>query len=167
MQRTSTSPHGASLAPHPCPVSGTTTAAPLTGGHHMITRRRAGIIMPNPRYRDYACTASTISPLSSSIRVALRDPNWHAVMQAEFDALRRNSTWRLVPRPPGVHVISGKWVFKHKMSLTGHLKGTRPDGLSEDSCSDQELILVKPSRFFVKPATIRTVLTIIATKEGC
>ena len=43
-------------------------------------------------------------------------------MQEEFDALVRNRTWQLVPRPPHANVISGKWVFRHK---------TRPDGSLE------------------------------------
>ena len=43
-------------------------------------------------------------------------------MQEEFDALQRNRTWQLVPRPPRANIISGKWVFRHK---------TRPDGSLE------------------------------------
>ena len=40
-------------------------------------------------------------------------------MQEEFDSLLRNRTWQLVPRPRHANVITGKWVFKHKL---------RPDG---------------------------------------
>jgi hypothetical protein len=36
-------------------------------------------------------------------------------MKEEFDALQRNRTWELVPRPPHANVITGKWVFKHKL----------------------------------------------------
>ncbi|KAK1692332.1 hypothetical protein QYE76_009029 [Lolium multiflorum] len=35
-------------------------------------------------------------------------------MQDEFDALQRNQTWTLVPRPPHANIITRKWVFKHK-----------------------------------------------------
>jgi hypothetical protein len=35
-------------------------------------------------------------------------------MQSKFDALLANKTWELVQRPPGAHVVSGKWIFCHK-----------------------------------------------------
>ena len=45
-----------------------------------------------------------------------------AAMQEEFDALLRNRTWQLVPRPRHANVITGKWVFfKHKLRLDGTL----------------------------------------------
>ena len=43
-------------------------------------------------------------------------------MDAEFKALQANRTWRLVDKPAGAHVISGKWVFKHKLHPDGSLE---------------------------------------------
>lgn len=43
-------------------------------------------------------------------------------MAAEFDALQRNRTWRLINRPPGANIVSGKWVFKHKLNPEGTLE---------------------------------------------
>nr|XP_020174438.1 uncharacterized mitochondrial protein AtMg00810-like [Aegilops tauschii subsp. strangulata] len=43
-------------------------------------------------------------------------------MQEEFDALQRNRTWHLVPRPPRANVITGKWVFCHKTRRDGSLE---------------------------------------------
>ncbi|XP_051190199.1 uncharacterized mitochondrial protein AtMg00810-like [Lolium perenne] len=43
-------------------------------------------------------------------------------MQEQYDALQRNRTWELVPRPPRANVITGKWVFKHKLGSDGTLE---------------------------------------------
>jgi hypothetical protein len=79
----------------------------------MVTRSRAGTFKSNPRYAATA-TTTAISPIPRSVHQALKDPNWNQAMQSEFDALLANDTWKLVPRPPGAHVVSGKWVFRHK-----------------------------------------------------
>src|SRR6185437_8902440 len=71
--------------------------------HSMVTRGKAGIVKPNPKYAFVAPTP-VLSSVPSSVRVALRDPNWRAAMQQEFDALKGNRTWTLVPRPPGAKV---------------------------------------------------------------
>ena len=63
-----------------------------------------------------------ISPLPATARTALKDPNRRAAMALEFDALQRNRTWRLVDRPPGANVVSGKWVFRHKLNPDGSLE---------------------------------------------
>ena len=65
-----------------------TAAAPLTG---VVTRARTGTLCPSTRYPsdEYACatSTSTSSPLPTSARAALRDPNWLAAMREEFDDL--------------------------------------------------------------------------------
>nr|XP_040258918.1 formin-2-like [Aegilops tauschii subsp. strangulata] len=102
------------------------SAGPASPSLGVTTRARAGVLRPSTRYStdEYVCTASTStpSPVPTSARAALRDPHLLAAMQEEFDALQRNRTWQLVPRPPRANIISGKWVFRHK---------TRPDGSLE------------------------------------
>ena len=85
----------------------------------MVSRARAGIYKPNPKYALAA--TGIISPIPHSVRSAVKDPNWYATMKAEFDALQAKKTWSLVPRPPGAWVITGKWVFKHKLNPDGTL----------------------------------------------
>lgn len=87
----------------------------------MVTRARDGIHLPNPKFAQLATTASP-APLPSSVRAALRDPNWTATMQDKFHALQANDTWTLVPRPQHANVIIGKWIFKNKLHPDGSLE---------------------------------------------
>jgi hypothetical protein len=53
---------------------------------------------------------------------ALQDPRWKDSMQAEFDALLKNKTWRLVPPSKGKNIIDCKWVFKIKRKSDGSIE---------------------------------------------
>ena len=92
-----------------CSSSPVSTPDPLP---RPMTRSRAGTLRPSTRYPSdeylLAASASEPSPLPSSARAALRDPHWLAAMQEEFDALQRNRTWQLIPRPPRANIITGK-----------------------------------------------------------
>jgi hypothetical protein len=69
-----------------------------------------------------AVTSSlTPSPIPSSARAVLADRHWRAAMEEEYRALISNGTWELVPRPQGSNVITGKWVFTHKLCADGNL----------------------------------------------
>lgn len=52
---------------------------------------------------------------------ALRTPQWHDVMQAEFDALSSNQTWGLVDKLPFDNVTDSLWVFRVKNRPNGSL----------------------------------------------
>jgi hypothetical protein len=78
--------------------------------HSMCTRGKAGIAQPVDRIH-----VVPMSPLPCSVRDALSDPNWRCTMQVEYDALIANDTWSLVPHPPGVNIVTGKWIYRHKL----------------------------------------------------
>jgi histone deacetylase 1/2 len=130
----------------------------------MVTRAKDDIRQPNPKY---ALTSSTnaLSPTPSSVHAALRDANWKATMQQEFDALQANRTWILVPRPPGARVTSGKWVFKTKLNPEGTLDKYKAQWVLRGDTQCPGLDFGETFSPVVKPATIRTVLTLIATKD--
>jgi hypothetical protein len=115
--------------------------------------------------QPFAFTASTPSPIPSSVRAALADPNWRAAMEDEYGALMSNGTWELVSRPRNSNVITGKWIFTHKLRADGSfdrykarwvLRGfTQRPGVDYDETFSP----------VVKPATVRTVLSIAVSRD--
>jgi hypothetical protein len=75
--------------------------------HSMVTRSQTGTLRPVQRF-NYTAVHIAVSPVPSNYRSALADPNWRAAMADEYKALVDNNTWRLVPRPPGANIVTGK-----------------------------------------------------------
>jgi hypothetical protein len=130
----------------------------------MVTRAKDGIHQPNRKY-VHLCSATTLSPTPTSVHAALRDPNWKAAMQHGFNALQANGTWTLVPRSPGARVLSGKWVFKTKFNSDGSLDKYKARWVLRGDTQRPGLDFGETFSPVVKPETIRTVLTLIATKD--
>ncbi|GJX07199.1 ribonuclease H-like domain-containing protein [Tanacetum coccineum] len=105
----------------------------------MITHSQVGTFKPNSWFHGHT---SHISPLPKSHSVALFDPHWRDAMYDEYNALIKNGTWILVPKPPNVNVVRSMWLFWHKYHADGSLSSP-----------------------VVKPATIRTVLTLALTRN--
>jgi hypothetical protein len=59
--------------------------------------------------------------LCCGLRATLNDPNWLDAMTVEYHALLGNDTWDLVPPPWNTNIVSGKWVFLHKLKPDGSL----------------------------------------------
>jgi hypothetical protein len=82
----------------------------------MVTRAKDDFRMAT---KPFIFTASPPSPIPSSIRAALADSNWPAAMEDEYGALMSNGTWKLVFRPRGSNIVTGKWIFTHKLRADG------------------------------------------------
>lgn len=133
----------------------------------MITRAQNGVFRPNPRYHNLTATApvsTTVSPIPRSVRTAVQDPNWFAAMAEEFAALVGNRTWELVPRPPRSNIITGKWVFRHKTRADGSLERYKARWVVRGFTQRPGVDYGETFSPVVKPATIRTVLTLAASR---
>ena len=92
--------------------------------HPMVTRRATGVLCSVDQLilaTDTTATPPDLSTVPSSVRTALADPHWRRAMEEEYAALIANHTWVLVPRPPDTNVVTGKWLFHHKLTSDGSL----------------------------------------------
>jgi hypothetical protein len=132
----------------------------------MVTYAKAGFRMPRePLVLTATTTTAPPSPIPTSVRATPVDPNWRAAMEEEYGALLSNRTWDLVPQLRGSNVITSKWVFTHKSLSDGTfdrykarwvLRGfTQCSGVDYDETFNP----------VVKPATVRTVLAIAASRD--
>ncbi|KAK1684485.1 hypothetical protein QYE76_045333 [Lolium multiflorum] len=89
---------------------------------------------------------------------------WLAAMHDEFDALQRNQTWTLVPRPPHANIITGKWVFKHKFHPDGTLDRHKARWVVRGFRQRAGVDFTDTFAPVVKPGTIRTVLQLAVSR---
>jgi hypothetical protein len=66
--------------------------APLANPHPMTTRVKHGFWLLTDRLTLSATSASTLSPVPSSVSASLIDLNWSHTMEEEFAALITNNT---------------------------------------------------------------------------
>lgn len=86
-------------------------------------------------------------------------------MQLEFDALLGNATWELVPRPPGAHVVSGKWVFRHKFKEDSNFDRYKARWVVRGFTQRAGIDYGETYYPVVKMATVHTVLTLAAARD--
>ncbi|GJY72602.1 ribonuclease H-like domain-containing protein [Tanacetum coccineum] len=125
--------------------------------HPMVTRSKVGIVKSNPKFSMHV---STTSPVPRSHIHALHDPNWKHAMLDEYNALITNGTWVLVPRPQNVNVVRSMWLFKHKFHADGSLSRYKARLVANGRSQQQGIDCDETFSPVVKPATIRTVLSL-------
>lgn len=82
----------------------------------MLTRRLASKIIPPLECLNLnVLSLGMHSPIPKTVYSALKDSNWYAAMAAEYQALLSNNTSDLVSPPPNTNIVSGKWIFRHKL----------------------------------------------------
>jgi hypothetical protein len=111
-----------------------------------------------------ATTSPTPSPIPTNYRSALADANWRVAMTHEYQALIDNGTWRLVPQPPGANIVSGKWIYTRKYHSDGTLNRHKARWVVRGNNQQASIDYDETFSPVVKPATIRTVLSLAASR---
>jgi hypothetical protein len=139
---------------------------PPNNPHRMITRGKTGFrVVPDRLVLTAATSSPTPSPILSSARAALADPHWRAAMEEEYGALVSNGTWELVPRPQGSNVVTAKWVFTHKLRVDGTLDCYKARWVLRDFTKRPGVDYEETFSPVVKPATVRTVLVTVVSRD--
>jgi hypothetical protein len=81
-------------------------------------------------------------------------------MLDEFNALLRNDTWSLIPCPAGANVVTGKWIFRHKLNSDGSLALYKARWVVRGFTQQAGVDYGETFSPVVKPATIRVVLSL-------
>ncbi|GJT68294.1 ribonuclease H-like domain-containing protein [Tanacetum coccineum] len=129
----------------------------------MITRSQSGIVKPIERLSLHI---SSLSPIPKSPFIALKDLNWCNAMYDEYNALVKNGTWILVPRPSDVNLVRSMWLFKHKFHADGTLSRYKARFVANGSNQQHGVDFDETFSPVVKPATIRTVLSLAVSLYG-
>ncbi|GJS97167.1 ribonuclease H-like domain-containing protein [Tanacetum coccineum] len=86
-------------------------------------------------------------------------------MYDEYNALVKNGTWILVPRPSDVTLVRSIWLFKHKFHADGPLSRYKARLVANGSNQQHGVDFDETFSPVVKPATIRTVLSLVVSRQ--
>nr|GEV08662.1 ribonuclease H-like domain-containing protein [Tanacetum cinerariifolium] len=128
----------------------------------MVTQSQRGIVKPIERLSLHT---SPVSPIPKSPFLALKDPNWCNAMYDEYNTLVKNGTWILVPRPTDANLVRSMWLFKHKFHADGTLSRYKARLVANGSSQQLGVDFDETFSLFVKPATIRTVLSLVVSRQ--
>ncbi|KAL8161859.1 hypothetical protein V2J09_013348 [Rumex salicifolius] len=165
-------PLNADPTPPTLPISPihTSQSSPMTSApkpqipdnsHHMVTRGKSGISKPRTIFN----LTSQIYPLPKNHKNAINCPQWFNSMKEEYDALIKNRTWDLVPRPIGANVITGKWLFRHKLDANGNLARYKSRWVARGYSQQEGIDFDETFSPVVKPTTVRTILSLAINRN--
>ncbi|GJZ83206.1 ribonuclease H-like domain-containing protein, partial [Tanacetum coccineum] len=89
---------------------------------------------------------------------------WRNAMYDEYNALVKNGTWLLVPRPAGVNMVRSMWLFKHKFHADRTLSRYKARLVANGS-SHLGIDFDETFSLVVKPTTIRAVFSLVVSRK--
>jgi hypothetical protein len=134
--------------------------------HRMITWGKTGFrVVPDRLILTVTTSSPTPSLISTSARAALIDPNWRAAMEDEYGTLMSNGTWEVIPRPQGSNIITGKWIFTHKLCADGGFDRYKACWVLRDFTQRLGVDYNETFSPVVKPVTVHTMLATAVSRD--
>jgi histone deacetylase 1/2 len=160
-------PSGSAVTPSGAASSVASAFPPQQGP---VTRLQRGISQPKV-YTDgtvrWGMLAAGDVEEPTSVEQALRDDRWVAAMDSEHQALMRNRTWHLVPRPRGKNIIGCKWVYKIKRKSDGGIDRYKARLVAKGYKQRYGIDYEDTFSPVVKAATIRLILSLAVSRDWC
>ena len=112
-------------------------------------------------------SSSTSNLLSEPLNyhAASKHSHWVQAMQDEYSALIRNRTWSLVPRPSNRPIIGYRWIYKTKLSLTGHVDRFKARLVAKGFHQEGGIDYLETFSLVIKVTTIRLLLSLAVSKN--
>ncbi|KAL6321118.1 hypothetical protein AAG906_012890 [Vitis piasezkii] len=127
--------------------------------HSMTTRSMNNIFKP----KQLHTVSKHYLPLPlepTCVTQAASHPEWREAMSSELTALMRHGTWDLIPPPINCHPVGCKWVFRVKRKADGSIDKFKARLVAKGYNQQPSVDYNETFSPVVKPATIRTVLSI-------
>ncbi|GKD98247.1 ribonuclease H-like domain-containing protein [Tanacetum coccineum] len=86
-------------------------------------------------------------------------------MLDEYNALIKNNTWVLVPRPSDANIVRSMWLFKLKHFADGSLSMYKARLVANGNSQQLDVDYDETFSLVVKPAIIRSVLSLAASQR--
>ena len=141
------------------PINSVQPETPPTRTHTMVTRSMNIIFKPK---QIHTVTKHPIPPTlePTCVSQAVSNPQWREAMSSELTALMRHGTWDLVPPPKNCNPVGCKWVFRIKRKADGSIDRFKARLVAKGYNQRPGLDYKETFSPVVKPATIRSVLSI-------
>ncbi|KAH0638936.1 hypothetical protein KY285_035522 [Solanum tuberosum] len=168
-----------SNAPSSTPGNITTSqipqSKPVPLSHSMITRSKNNIHKP----ANKLCLSTQITnksplvhpstsshkPEPKNISQALKNLDWKSAMMEEYNALKQQGTWTLVPRFESQNLNGCKWIFRVKQNSDGTLNKYKARLVSEGFTQRPGIDYIETFSPVPKHITVRVILSLDVSKD--
>lgn len=128
-------------------------------------RRSKRVRKPHARYANTALIEDSNILEPQTFEEAVGNPEWVKAMAEEIEALERNQTWDLVPKPLNTKPISCKWVYKLKQRTDGTVERFKARLVARGFSQQYGLDYDETFSPVAKLTTVRVLLALAASKD--